>query len=153
VWDLTSDLGVPVHGCAILEDPREPSWRSLGVYQGFGCHLDPAISVIRAVTEAVQTRVTYIAGSRDDFFPDDYAHATDDDILTSIWDELTTPPRRWAELAPSLATDTFEGDVAVLLERLAGLPVIAVDLTRAEHAIPVVKVLIPGRATRVHLMA
>lgn len=152
VWDLTSDLGVPVHGCAILEDPREPSWRSLGVYQGFGCHLDPEISVIRAVTEAVQTRVTYIAGSRDDFFPGDYERATDDDVLAAIWDELTTPPRRWARLAPSLATPTFERDVAVLLDKLAGHRVIAVDLTRREHDIPVVKVLIPGRATRVHLM-
>jgi len=154
VWDLTSDLGIPVHGCAILEDPREPSWRSLGVYFGFGGHLDPEISVIRAVTEAVQTRVTYIAGSRDDFFPGDYARVTDDEILASMWDELTTPPRRWTDFgaAPRLAGPTFQADLRVLLDRLAGHRVIAVDLTRPEHGIPVVKVLIPGRATRVDLM-
>jgi ribosomal protein S12 methylthiotransferase accessory factor len=155
VWDLTSDLGVPVHGCAILEDPREPSWRSLGLYQGFGCHLDPEVSVIRAVTEAVQTRVTYIAGSRDDFFPGDYARATDQELLAGIWDQLTAAPRDgWVDLAaaPRLAGDTFEADLAVLLERLAGHRVIAVDLSRRAHGIPVVKVLIPGRATRVELM-
>jgi YcaO-like protein with predicted kinase domain len=157
IWDLTSDIGIPVYGCAILEDPREPAWRALGLYQGFGCHLDPEVAVIRAVTEAVQTRVTYIAGSRDDFFPFDYDRATDEEILHGIWADLTRPRRRWVDLrrAPRLARETFEDDLRVVVDRLvaAGCSrVVVVDLTRAELGVPVVKCLVPGRAKRVHLM-
>jgi ribosomal protein S12 methylthiotransferase accessory factor len=157
VWDLTSDVGVPVYGCGILEDPGEPSWRALGFYQGFGCHLDPAIALVRAVTEAVQTRVTYIAGSRDDFFEDDYARATDEELLAIVWDELHRPPHERVDFraAPRLATATFEGDLRIVVGALAvtgARRVIAVDLTRPELGIPVVKCLVPGRARDVRRM-
>lgn len=151
VWDLTTDVGIPIYGCALLEDPREPSWRPLGLYQGFGCHLDPAIALIRAVTEAAQTRVTYIAGSRDDFFPFDYARATDEELLAGIWDDLHREPAERVDLraAPRLACATFEGDLRVVLDRLAAVGarrVIAVDLSHPDVGIPVVKCLVPGRA-------
>lgn len=157
VWDLTSDLGVPVFGAAAMEDPHEPAWRALGMYQGFGCHLDPAIALGRALTEAAQTRVTYIAGSRDDFFPFDYDRATDPEVLAPIWDELHAAARETIALGalPRLAGPSFEADLAALLARLDAAGVaqcVAVDLTRAEHAIPVAKVLVPGRATDVDLM-
>ena len=83
VWDITSDVGVPAYGCAIMEDPREPAWRALGLYQGFGCHLDAPVALARALSEAVQTRLSYISGSRDDFFPHDYERATDQPLLTA----------------------------------------------------------------------
>lgn len=156
-WDLTTDVGIPAVGAAILEDPREPSWRPLGLYQGFGCHLDPDVAVVRALTEAVQTRVTYIAGSRDDFFPFDYARATDDELLAAIWDDLHRPARAVVDwrAAPRLAGDTFEADVATIVARLRAAGdarAVVVDLTRPDHRIPVVRCVIPGRAHQVHLM-
>ncbi|MGO8078030.1 YcaO-like family protein, partial [Rhizobium leguminosarum] len=36
---------------------------------GFGCHPDPVRAALRAITEAAQSRLTSIAGSRDDFSP------------------------------------------------------------------------------------
>jgi len=160
VWDITSDVGVPAFGAAFMEDPREPAWRSLGLYQGLGCHPSPAVALLRALTEAAQTRLTYIAGSRDDFFPDDYARATDPKLLLGIWKDLTTPAKgvvTWVDFAKlvPLDTPTFEGDVEMLLEKLAAVDVrsvIAVDLSQEKLGIPVVKVLVPGRATRVELM-
>jgi ribosomal protein S12 methylthiotransferase accessory factor len=157
VWDLTSDVGVPVYGCAVVEDPREPSWRALGLYQGFGCHLDPDVALVRALTEAVQTRVTYIAGSRDDFFPADYERATDEELLTAIWDDLHRPPAELVDhrAAPRLATATFEDDLRLLVGALAcsgARRVVAVDLTRADVGIPVVKCIVPGRARDVGRM-
>jgi YcaO-like protein with predicted kinase domain len=153
-WDLTSDVGVPVCAATLVEDPDEPQWRSLGVYQGFGCHLDPEIALVRAVLEAVQTRVTYIAGSRDDFFPFDYERASDPDMVAAVWAHVHRPVRRAVDLAkaPRRATPSFEGDVAVLVAALAAAgagEVVVVDLTRSEWRLPVVKVLIPGRATDV----
>ncbi|MGO8389042.1 YcaO-like family protein, partial [Rhizobium johnstonii] len=36
---------------------------------GCGCHPDPVRAALRAITEAAQSRLTAIAGSRDDFSP------------------------------------------------------------------------------------
>ena len=94
VWDLTGEAGVAessVLGCAIVEDPAPPAWRPLGVYPGFGAHLVPEIAIARAITEAAQTRVTYIAGGRDDFFPLDYARATDRELVADLWARAASP--------------------------------------------------------------
>lgn len=156
VWDLTGEGGVavPVIGCAIVEDPGAPAWRPLGVYQGFGAHLVPEVAIARAITEAAQTRVTYIAGGRDDFFPIDYARATDPELVADLWARAASPcdePVDPNDL-PRAVTRGLGEDLEVLLARLAeaGSPqVIAVDLTRPELGVPVARVLVPGRATDV----
>ncbi len=152
LWDLTSEVGVPVFGCGLMHDPAEPSWRAVGFYQGFGCHLDPAIAMARAITEAVQTRMTYIAGARDDFFPHDYRRATDRAVLRRIWRRYAAPPDvsidardyprpRFTDLGAALAT-------LVAALAAAGSPeVLVADLRQPGFDVPVVKVLVPGRAT------
>jgi YcaO-like protein with predicted kinase domain len=159
VWDITSDVGVPAFGAAIMEDPREPAWRALGLYQGFGCHLDANVALARALAEAIQTRVTYISGSRDDFFPHDYARTTDEELLLQIWDEVMATPGERVDFAPLAARFRaglgFEDDLRTLLARLRAArvkQVVAVDLSRPDLGVPVVKLLVPGRANRVELM-
>ncbi len=156
VWDLTGEAGVavPVIGCAIVEDPAAPAWRSLGVYQGFGAHLVPEVAIARAITEAAQTRVTYIAGGRDDFFPIDYARATDPELVADLWARAATPCDEPVDPAdfPRVRSRGLGHDLELLLAALAdaGSPqVIAVDLTRAELGVPVARVIVPGRATDV----
>src|SRR4030095_5471844 len=70
-WDRTSDVGIPTYGCAVMEKPDPGRLRSMGIHYGFGTHLAPEVALSRALTEAVQTRLTYIAGSRDDFMRHD----------------------------------------------------------------------------------
>lgn len=160
VWDIRSEVDVPAYGAAFMEDPREPAWRSLGMYQGFGCHLSPEVALLRALTEAAQTRLTYIAGSRDDFLPEDYARSTDAAVLERVWADLTQPAPgsvAWVDhrTAPRRSGPSFEADVETLLGRLRATgskSAIAVDLSRPEHGVPVVKVLIPGRATAVEAL-
>jgi ribosomal protein S12 methylthiotransferase accessory factor len=152
VWDLGGDTGVPAIGCAIMEDPREPAWRTLGFYQGFGAHVLPEIAIARALTEAAQTRLTYIAGGRDDFFPFDYERATDPELLVETWDRLAAPcdePASFDDL-PRLEATTIGGELEQLALR-AG-QVIAVELTHPELGVPVVKVIVPGRATDIEAM-
>ena len=158
VWDLTSDVGVPVYGAVLLEDPNSPTGRALGIHFGFGCHLEPRIAVARALTEAVQTRLTYIAGSRDDFFPSDYERGMDPNLLADAWQRITEADTEPVDLAdaPRLSTKTFDGDLSVLTSALRDVGVqqiVAVDLTRAEYGVPVVKMLVPGRATQLEHMA
>lgn len=152
VWDLEGSAGIPVIGAAIMEDPAEPAWRALGFYQGFGAHLVPEVAIARALTEAAQTRLTYIAGGRDDFFPFDYARATDPEILASLWEQLAAPcdePVLFDDL-PRHATRGLGEDLETLV---AGLDqVIVVDVTHPVLRVPAVKVIVPGRATDVEAL-
>jgi ribosomal protein S12 methylthiotransferase accessory factor len=120
---------------------------SMGVYKGYGAHLDPAIAAIRAITEAVQTRVIYIAGSHDDFFKQQYYHMRHSNSA-SVAAELTklAPRVDWND-AKSQAGGTFEEDVDVLLAKLIGAglsSVIVHDLTEPKCPVTVLKVVIPG---------
>jgi ribosomal protein S12 methylthiotransferase accessory factor YcaO len=45
---------------------RPSSFRPMGLARGAGCHLDPTLALSRALCEAAQTRLTRIAGTRDD---------------------------------------------------------------------------------------
>jgi len=151
VWDLGATELAAI-GCAIVEDPHEPSWRDLGCYQGFGAHLRPEIAIARALTEAAQTRLTYIAGARDDFFPADYARATDRELLREIWERLAAPcdePTTFADL-PAFAVRSLGAALEALVERTG--QVIAVDLTHPALGVPVAKVIVPGRATDLEAM-
>lgn len=151
LWDLGA-RELAVIGAAIMEDPHEPAWRTLGVYQGFGAHLAPEIAIARALTEAAQTRATYIAGARDDFFAFDYAKATDRELLGELWHRFTGPcddPALFADL-PHHATGDLGDDLAELVARVGD--VIAVDLTHPAIGVPVVKVIVPGRALDVEAM-
>ena len=115
---------------------------------GFGSHLSPGIALSRALTEAVQTRLTYISGSRDDIFRHEYQRNRDPDLIAAIWHEVTsTPSTIRFDARMSLSGDTFEDDVARLLDsvRAVGIKqVVVVDLTRPEVGLPVVKVVAPG---------
>jgi len=143
LYDQRCDSDVPVYMARIYER-RE---RHHGQYSGFGAHLDPEIALVRAVTEAVQSRLTYIAGSRDDYFRHDYlAHRMSDTGRDVEFIESETATVDVSGLC-SESTPTFEGDVAVLVEKLRRIGidhVIAVDLTHEEVGIPVVRVIVPG---------
>jgi YcaO-like protein with predicted kinase domain len=157
VWDLASDIGLCAIGCAIVEDPREPAWRPLGCYQGFGAHLRPEIAIARALTEAAQTRLTYIAGGRDDFFPADYARATDPEILRDLWEQLARPcddPATFDDLPAHAPRGLGEAlEMVVELACTAGCEqVIAVELTHPKLRVPVAKVIVPDRATDVEAL-
>jgi YcaO-like protein with predicted kinase domain len=152
VWDLGPAGGLCAIGAAILEDPGAPAWRALGVYQGFGAHWRPEIAIARALTEAAQTRLTYIAGARDDFFAHDYERASDPEMVAALWQQWTSPCDE-----PVAFDDLAALDAATLGDALAQLvrgqrQVIAVDLTHPALGVPVVKVIVPGRATDLEAM-
>lgn len=155
LWDLGGVI--PVCGCAIMEDPREPAWRTLGMYQGFGAHVRPELAIARAITEAAQTRLTYIVGARDDFFPFDYERSTDPELLVEIWDRLTAPcdePATFEDLG-GVETNTVAEDFDALMDITVASgaeQIIAVDLTHPKLGVPVVKVIVPGAAVDVEAM-
>ncbi|KYG01780.1 hypothetical protein BE21_55805 [Sorangium cellulosum] len=106
------------------------------------------IALLRALTEAAQSRLTQIAGSRDDRTPSQYVRQRDPNITAAAREELERPgPRRRFAEGPTFHADTFNADVAWELEQLRAAGVkraIAVELTRPELGIPVVRVVVPG---------
>jgi YcaO-like protein with predicted kinase domain len=147
VWDMTTDVGIPAFRCMIAE--RQHEGMHVGyTAQGMGCHPSKAVALLRSMTEAAQSRLTYIAGSRDDVFRDMYARLRDPDWRRrrqrqlrpgeGLRDYRAVPDRNFA---------TFHGDVTWELQQLQSVGVrrvVAVVLTKPEFGIPVVKVVIPG---------
>jgi ribosomal protein S12 methylthiotransferase accessory factor len=148
VWDATSDLGVPVFFCSIVERELDP-FRRVGLARGFGCHPDRTVALSRALCEAAQSRLTRIAGSRDDLQApsvEDVRSAPAIRHQQAYLDEEELASREFSSV-PTRVTATFEQDLSWALERAAeaGLGEIAyVDLSRAEFPVAVVRVLIPG---------
>ena len=135
-----TDIGVPMFTCYVLD--RRPG---AGAYEGHGCHLDPEIAMVRAVTEAVQARTIFIAGARDDLMRSTYAvlkrtrltrHDFEQQSVVVAWDDL-----------PDRDTGTFHGDVRVMLDALAAAGferVLARELDAREFEVAVARVIVPG---------
>jgi YcaO-like protein with predicted kinase domain len=147
LWNVTTEIGIAAFLCDI-HDPSVDEPGRLRRFHGAGCHLDPAIALARALTEAAQTRLTYITGVRDDLLPVEYEEPPNADIVEALLDALRqeTAPHSFREV-PAFAADDLALDLRWELERLrsAGITrVVAVDLTRPDFGIPVVRVVIPG---------
>ena len=146
--DETTDLGVPSFGCRIFE--RDPvSWdHPLGGAGGAGCHLDPGVALLRALTEAAQSRLTFITGSRDDLSRRHFQ-----DLRPLRRTHATAPPPEFQLPTPlsfqarrSLATESLAGDLGALRARLAAIGVdriVVVDLGRSSQGFSVVRVVAP----------
>jgi YcaO-like protein with predicted kinase domain len=147
VWNATTDIGIAAFLCEIRDlAPADPTM--LRRFHGSGCHVDRGIALARALTEAAQTRLTYIAGIRDDLSPAEYAEAPGGDIGDALLDALAreVSPVPFRDI-PSFAAEDLGGDLCWSLARLAASGIaraIAVDLTRAELAIPVARLVVPG---------
>jgi ribosomal protein S12 methylthiotransferase accessory factor len=135
---------------AVLLDPASPFACSY-VNMGHGSHLSPTIAAVRAITEAAQSRLTYIHGSREDLWEGSYqfndAHAR----LHAFFD------RQRGDLSWGSIADHASGDLLQDLEtvisglKLAGYRrIYRIELTSPRFGIPVVKVLVPGLLNATH---
>jgi ribosomal protein S12 methylthiotransferase accessory factor len=148
-FDMRNPFGVPCIGASLYDhDDRRM------IHGGQGCHASPAIAAARALTEAIQSRLSIIHGGRDD--------------ITHIVNQQ--PPRSWeqmraffegsqqklAEVSPlhdfagipdlSAACAGIAEATAVLRKRLAdqGMPwVLRVVLTPPDFPVAVVRVIVP----------
>ena len=147
LWNVTTETGIAAFICDIRElSEGEP--RRLRRFHGAGCHPDRTIALSRALAEAAQTRLTYIAGIRDDLLPAEYEEPPTADIVDALLDALREEkaPLSFRE-APSFTADDLGQDLRWELERLRLARItraVAVDLTRREFEIPVVRIVIPG---------
>jgi len=145
-WDLTTDIGLPVFSATIV-DRRNDVLRRLPAATGGGCHPDRGVALSRALTEAAQSRLTLIAGSRDDCPPALYRRVKDAEAIESHARALAAEGLRAFEDVANVPGETIDDDVAHELDRLrsAGIgQAILVDLTRPDVGVPVVRLVVPG---------
>ena len=144
--DITNDLGVATVQ-ALLTDPEyvTSSGHRPMHFQGMGTHPCAATAVFRAISEAVQARLSVIQGARDAYNTTPYSTRS------------YTKARRAEQLAPradiafsdvvSVWHDDLLGDLEFLIDRLLGAgfeELIVTDLTQQRLDIPVVRVRVPG---------
>lgn len=144
IWNITSDIGVPAFHCMICEAGS----RSGHIGVGSGCHPDRAIALLRALTEAAQTRLTYISGARDDLDPCEFTPSAAAERAGYVRRMLSrTKAAVRFQHGPCFSSPSFEEDQSWLLKRLgaAGMEqVLTVDLSRPGVGVSVVRAVIPG---------
>ncbi|MBZ5568255.1 MAG: YcaO-like family protein [Acidobacteriia bacterium] len=147
VWESTTDVGLPCFECGIV-DRESKGLRDLYSAGGSGCHPAREVALLRALTEAAQSRAACISGSRDDLFRTMYDRAMSPEAIDGLRQRLATgTPSRDFRKVPTWEGDTLDGDVAWELKRLQGIGiehVFVVDLTKPEFGLPVARVIIPG---------
>jgi ribosomal protein S12 methylthiotransferase accessory factor len=143
LFDCRVDTDVPVFMAYIYDRLV----RHIGMYRGYGAHLDPEIAMVRALTEAAQSRCVYIAGSRDDMFRRSFRHLKQLDYGASVEQLEAIPAVVDVRETSSQATTSFEGDVRLLLGKLQAVGLqnaVVFDLSRPEEPFAVVRVVTLG---------
>jgi ribosomal protein S12 methylthiotransferase accessory factor len=134
---------VPIHTfmAVILDDSNFSHATTVSI--GYGSHLNEMVAAIRAITEAAQTRLTYIHGSREDIKKATYE--VDKRRLYEFFFGIKadTP---WQSLTVSKSNSLSEDYEETMNHLRAGgfTNLYRVDMTREPFNIPVVKVVIPG---------
>lgn len=141
LWNLPNRFGVSVMSCYLWREDQPAL-----LVSGSGAHLDPHVALSRAITEAAQSRLTQITGSREDIHPAAYRPAVHHGPQPSA-----VPGVSWAEIAAQhvagFATDDGEVEhLAARIKAVTGYSPLVVDLTHEPHQrreFAVVKVLAP----------
>lgn len=143
LFDITSDIGIP---CFLaLLGPSDIAIRDDGrfvdVTSGCGAHVFAVRAAIRAVTEAAQSRLTFMSGARDDVFPETFSRPLPD----STRQAFLAGPCRNAPAAPPAG-----GDLDALMRHTidhlkdAGMQsAIVVRLSAEALPFAVVKIFVP----------
>jgi ribosomal protein S12 methylthiotransferase accessory factor len=130
---------------AVVDVPAAICWiggagRFDGGYRSFSgsaCHPDPEQALFKALAEALQSRLTFIAGVRDDILPSHYAGRSSPVPAAAS----AEPGRAWDRVRPAL------NGWRPLAERLAGAGYGRVGVKRLDSELEgaaVVKAFVPG---------
>lgn len=146
-WETTSDTGIPSFLCQIIDRSPNPL-RPLPSARGMGCHPAREVALLRALTEAAQSRLTGISGSRDDIGEVRHRRALTPEVIERARKRVCTGHGvRHFNAVPTHTATSLDEDVLWERARLASAgakQVITVDLTEPELGFSVVRVLVPG---------
>lgn len=143
IWDLTRDTNLPCFTCLAMGD--ENDWADPEF--GTGCHASKEVAMARALTEAAQARATFIAGSRDDVGLSEYQLKQRQKRRNQGLKQLQTfqATRKFDQIITH-DNEHIDEDLDMCLNQLVSIgirQVLAVNLSKPDFGIAVVKVIIP----------
>ncbi|MEW1599351.1 YcaO-like family protein [Streptomyces sp. NPDC093808] len=118
------------------------------VFAGGGCHRNPGIALTRALTEAAQSRLTVIAGTRDDL-----ADAPGSSDTAPVRPATSTGLIPWPEATarftlPEAGFARLVAEAAACVHSVTGHEPVALDLSEA-GPVHAVQVVCPGARSRI----
>lgn len=142
---LRSPTGLPCFEAFINSDDFPSS-----LFYGAGCSPRRSVALLRALTEAAQSRVTYIAGARDDLARRVYSsdNAASGELRSRFAGADGMVSYRHIPQLPVRGLPSTVEEVVALAQAVSGHAPVAVDLARPEFGLPVVKVVLPGMEAR-----
>ncbi len=124
-WSMGQDAGIAAFRCVITD--LEGQGRLLPPAGGTACHPNRSIALLRAVLEAVQSRVTLVAGARDDLDERDYRDGSAQTIALIMGALSFGPgPLPWSQI-PHVGDNDSARQIELLLQAVAhrsSLPVL-----------------------------
>ena len=133
VYRVPTPTGTPLFACELNDSGKDNMvYRAV---QGRGCHPIPEIALFKALAEALQARVTLIAGSRDDQLPAAYRRSRHGarrafapplpaEARSIGWDDVDTGPADPEAVATALARAGYPDIAWLELAAPPGLSVV-----------------------------
>lgn len=144
VMCFESEFGIPTFFAYLDDHAAANPWLING---GAGCHLDPGVAALRALTEAVQSRASVVSGGREDLARmaarrEEYPRAT---AMLDHWRAMPATGRLQDypdQSTPSTSTDLLS---TVAAFTRGGMPAVLVtQLTRIAMPFAVCRTVVPG---------
>lgn len=140
-----NDIGVPTFYALIDDAASAVPWL---ICAGAGCHLDPEVAAARAITEAIQSRLSVISGGREDLARlTAQRHGSYQEVRDLLTPWLRMPEQCRLADFPNLSRGTLREDLALLLASVhiaSGGAALATEITRFPMPFSVVRVIVPG---------
>ena len=139
LFDCTGDIGVPTYMCYLWDNERGNA-----LCRGYAAHLNPVIAQSRAICEAIQGRVVWIAGSRDDITHEKFIASKNDDTTEMVNSLKNWKPQKHIE-RPDMSGNLFSDDIAkiLLLLEKTGIPEPLICEFQHPYPCSAVRVMIP----------
>jgi YcaO-like protein with predicted kinase domain len=136
LYDFTWEVGVPAIFVKLVMPDMPVVWH------GAGCHTSPDVALSRAVTEAAQSRLTQIAGARDDLI----SLARGARLRRSYDDYVEPTPQRSFSEIQDVSQDVVGRDVEQVVSMLHqhGFEPFYVDLSLPDTGVSVSLTFAPG---------
>lgn len=151
--DMTTDIGVPAFLAVLFPKSaaKQAEVRRSQICCGCGCHPDPVRAALKAIMEAAQSRLTAIAGSRDDFSSQVYERSAPGHAMLGVIglaEQLGMPHSH--PIPRPLSIDEMAHRVVDNIRTAGVEQIIAVPLQDETLPVSVVRMIVPGLEVDLH---
>lgn len=139
IWNITSSYNVPAYLCVIQD---ADSIRGLPDFFGSGASLLNDVALTRALIEAAQSRLTYIAGVREEIFPNYYRQKK-----AKLLDDVELDQEEFSDSNDYVCNYTLNQLYEDLIGRIKDATIVVVDHTKPDFHLPVIHLfLLPNQS-------